>query len=189
ATRLEGERHFVKALELLDRLSSRERLWIGAMAEDSRGNRRQAVDAYRSYLAQYPDDARAWFRVGWTQMAGLSQPEPAIDAFRRSLALNSSDPSARINLATCFRGLGRDQEAVQEYEKGFAIDPQLVTGEFVNNEYGFTLVRVGEIDKAAGIFAKMIATPGKKARGLRSLALLEMYRGRYDAALARLREA
>src|SRR5262249_47248495 len=37
-------------------------------------------------------------------------------------------------------------------------------------------------------FEKMIAA-GRKARGLRSLALLDMYRGRYDSAMARLREA
>ena len=41
--RQEGEAHFVKALGLLDRLSHRERLWISALAEDSRGNRDAAV--------------------------------------------------------------------------------------------------------------------------------------------------
>jgi tetratricopeptide (TPR) repeat protein len=35
----------------------------------------------------------------------------------------------------------------------------------------------------------MAADRDKKARGLRSLALLEMYRGRYDKAIAHLREA
>jgi tetratricopeptide (TPR) repeat protein len=189
ASRAEGEQHFVKALGLLDRLSARERLWISAMAEDSRGNRRQAVDAYKSYLAQYPDDPRGWFRVGWTQMAGLGQPDAAIEAFKRSLALSPSDAAAHVNLATCYSGLGRRREAVAEYEKAFALDPQLVTADFVNSEYGFTLVQLGEVDKAAEVFAKMIAATGKKARGLRSLALLEMYRGRYATALPRLREA
>jgi eukaryotic-like serine/threonine-protein kinase len=188
SARVEGERHFVKALGLLDRLSARERLWIRASAEDSRGNRRQAVDAFRSYLAQYPDDARAWFRLGWTQMAGLGEPEAAIESFKRSLALNPSDPSTRVNLATCYMGLRRYREGVDEYERAFAVDPELLTGEFVNSEYGFTLVQLGQIDKASETFAKMVAA-GNKARGLRSLALLDMYRGRYAAALPRLREA
>jgi tetratricopeptide (TPR) repeat protein len=188
ASRVEGEQHLVKALSLLDRLSARERLWISALVEDSRGNRRQAVEGYKSYLAQYPDDARAWFRMGWTQMAALGEPAAAIDAFKRSLALNPSDASARVNLATCYNGLRRYAEAITEYESAFAVDPALLTGEFVNSEYGFALVRTGQADKAGEVFEKMIAA-GRKARGLRSLALLDMYRGQYDAAIVRLREA
>jgi tetratricopeptide (TPR) repeat protein/predicted Ser/Thr protein kinase len=189
ASRVAGEEHFVKALGLLDRLSTRERLWISAIAEDSRGNRRQAVDAYMSYLAQYPDDGRGWFRVGWTQMAGLGQLEPAIDAFKRTLALNASDAGAHVNLATCYKGLDRNREAVEEYQKAFALEPQLLVGDFVNHEYGFTLIDLGELDRAAEIFGKMTAERDNRARGLRSLALLEMYRGRYEKALVHLREA
>jgi eukaryotic-like serine/threonine-protein kinase len=188
STRAAGEEQFQKALALLDRLTVRERMWIRASAEDSRGNRRAAADAYRSYLAEYPDDSRAWFRMGWTEMAGLGEIGPAIDAFKHSLALNPADASAYINLATCLAGTGRYREAVEQYDKGFALDPALMTADFVNNEYGFTLVRLGEIDKAAGVFNGMIATD-RRARGLRSMAVLEMYRGRYDAALPRLREA
>ena len=81
--RQQGEAHFVKALSLLDRLSHRERLWISALAEDSRGNRDAAVSAYRTYLAAYPDDQVAWFRVGWTYLAGVRQPELAVEAFNR----------------------------------------------------------------------------------------------------------
>ena len=82
--RLEGEARFVKALSLLDRLSHRERLWITALAEDSRGNRESAISAYRTYLADYPDDQAAWFRLGWTNLAGVRQFEPAVEAFKRS---------------------------------------------------------------------------------------------------------
>ena len=122
-------------------------------------------------------------------MAGLGQLEPATDAFKRALALNPSDAGAHVNLASCYGGLGRDREAVEEYQKAFALEPQLFFGDFVNHEYGFTLVELGELDKAAEVFGRMIAERDKKSRGLRSLALLEMYRGRYDKALAYLREA
>ena len=49
------------ALGLADRLTVRERLWIQASVEDSRGNRQQAVNAFNVYLAQYPDDVRRCF--------------------------------------------------------------------------------------------------------------------------------
>jgi tetratricopeptide (TPR) repeat protein/predicted Ser/Thr protein kinase len=191
ATRERGEDHFVKALALLDRLTPRERLWIQASADDSRGNRPVAVQGYRAYLAQYPDDAGAWFRLGWTLMAGLRQFEPAIEAFERAVALRPTDANSLVNIATCYSGLDRYPEAIAAYRKAFASDPSLLTGIFVNHEYGFTLVDNGDLDGAAAAFATMRAHRdlGKQARGFRSQAFLDMYRGRYELAISGLRQA
>ncbi len=123
--RQEGEAHFVKALGLLDRLSHRERLWITALAEDSRGNRESAVSSYRTYLAEYPDDQIAWFRLGWTYLAGVHQPESAVEAFERAIALNPSNASAYVNLATSYSALRNDQEAVKHYQQAFDLSPAL----------------------------------------------------------------
>jgi serine/threonine protein kinase/tetratricopeptide (TPR) repeat protein len=192
AQRVLGEEHFVKALSLVDRLTPREQLWITALAEDARGNRERAVDAYRSYLDRYQDDARAWFRMGWTLMAGLDRDKEAEDAFRRVIAINSNDASAYVNLATTLSGQQRYQEAREAYQKSFALYPGMLTETFVNHEYGFTLVRAGDIDGAADAFRKMktvIEPRGHKPRGHRSLALLEMYRGRYSSAIEELRQS
>ena len=59
------------------------------------------MDGYRTYLAQYPDDARAWFRMGWAYMAGLGQYEHAVEAFNKVIAINPKDAAAHVNLATC----------------------------------------------------------------------------------------
>jgi tetratricopeptide (TPR) repeat protein len=186
-----GEEHFVRALSLLDRLSTREQLWIRAMADDSRGNRELAVEHYKTYLAQFPDDRAAWFRLGWTYMATLSQPELASEAFRRALAIDPTDAASQVNLATSYRGLNRYREAVDAYQKAFQLRPDFLTGIYINHEYGFTLVQLGELDAAAGVFTKMTQLTDRSlaARGHRSLGLLEMYRGRYAAAISQLREA
>jgi eukaryotic-like serine/threonine-protein kinase len=187
----EGETHFQRALSLLERLTMRERLWIHALADDTRGDREQAVAHYYAYLALYPSDTTAWFRVGWAQMAALGQFEPAAEAFSRVLSIDPAHASAMVNLATCYRGLGREQEAITAYEEAFRARPALLTGLFVNHEYGFTLVRLGRLEKAEGAFRTMMdqKDPALKARGRRSLALLQMYRGRYAAAASEFREA
>lgn len=187
----QGEEHFIKALSLLDRLTLREKLWIRAVVEDWRGNREQAVEYYKTYLAQYPDDGAGWFRLGWTYMAALDQDEKAIEAFRRVLEINSSDVGAYINLATCYKGLRQDEKAIEYYHKAFELRPSEITGQFVNHEYGFTLVRMGNIQKAAETFQKMISEDQnwKKARGRRSMAILDMYQGKYSEAIANLKEA
>jgi predicted Zn-dependent protease len=66
-----------------------------------------------------------------------------------------------------------------------------MTGLFVNHEYGFALVRMGNLSTAAETFQKMISEDqdSKKARGYRSLGLLDMYEGKYSAAFANFKEA
>lgn len=61
----------------------------------------------------------------------------------------------------------------------------------MNHEYGFVLVRLGDLEGAAAHFSLMLAekSTSAQARGRRSLALLEMYRGRYGAAIDQLRQA
>lgn len=189
--RVDGDVHFERALSLLDRLTTREQLWIRALAEDTRGRREAAVEHYKVYLAQYPDDAPAWFRLGWTYMAALQQPEQGAEAFRRVLDIDPNDAPAQVNLATCYAGLGRHRDAVAAYEQAFALRPEYLTGQYINHEYGFTLVHLGEIEKAEGAFRAMASStdPALQARGLRSQALLDMYRGRYRAAAEGLRGA
>jgi tetratricopeptide (TPR) repeat protein len=191
AMRVRGEEHLVKALGLLDRLTPRERLWIQATADDARSNRPLAAQGYRAYLAQYPDDAAAWFRLGWTHMAGLSEYAPAIEAFERAVALRPTDSSSLVNIGSCYSGLRKYAEAIDAYHKAFAVEPALIFEPFINHEYGFTLVGHGDQDAAIAVFDKMKAQPEpfKKARAHRSRAFLEMYRGRYDAAISELRQA
>jgi serine/threonine protein kinase/tetratricopeptide (TPR) repeat protein len=190
-TRLEAEQHIVTALALLDRLSPRERLWIQAMADDSRGERRKAADDYRAYLAQYPDDGRGWYRLGWNYMAGLREYDRAVEAFNRTIALNPRDANAHINLATSYTGMRQYERAAETYAKAFALNSDALFGEFVNHEYGFTLVHLGRLEAAAVVFNRMKAQTNstRRARGFRSMAMLDMYRGHYEPAIAGLREA
>ena len=77
------------------------------------------------------------------------------------------------------------------YQKAFSLNPDSATGLFVNNEYGFLLVIMGKIQEARQTFENMIAQPdnAKKAKGYRSLGLLQMYQGKYSAAQDSLKEA
>lgn len=191
ATRLQGEAHLQKALALLDRLSFRERLLITALAEDSRGHREAAATAYQAYLTAYPDDRNVWFRLAWTQMATLRRYEQAVEAFNRVIAIDPFHSAALINLATSLQGLRKDQEAMEAYERAFALRPDEMFGVFVNHEYGFTLVRLGRMDRAAEVFRNMQhdASPEKRARGWRSQGLLQTFQGRYKAGAESFRQA
>jgi tetratricopeptide (TPR) repeat protein/predicted Ser/Thr protein kinase len=185
-----ADEHFRKALSHLDRLTTRERLWIEAVVEDSRGKREQAIEKYRTFLAQYPDDRVAWFRLGYAYMI-TKRLDLAIEAFRKVLEINPEHSAAEVNIATCLNGLGRYEEAVARYRRAFELNPRAITGTFVNHEYGVLLQRMGDLDQAAEVFEKMLSAEQRKtkAKGHRSLALLDMYLGRYSAAIEHFREA
>jgi tetratricopeptide (TPR) repeat protein len=114
-----------------------------------------------------------------------------VEAFNKVIAINPKDAAAHVNLATCYRGQRKCEQAVETYRKAFELDPGMLTGQFVNHEYGSTLIHLGRPDDAAAVFMKMRAQPDatSRARSYRSMAFLEMYRGRYDAALKELRQA
>lgn len=81
---------------------------------------------------------------------------------------------------------------MRSYEKAFTLNPSLILGVFINHEYGFALVEAGKVAEAEAVFDRMTKEadpPSLRARGFRSHALLEMYRGRYAAAIGRLRHA
>lgn len=188
--RVNGEAHFTKAMSLLDRLTERETLWIRALVEDWRGNRAQGIAGYKVFLSQYPDNADAWFRLGYAYLLSARREE-CIEAYRRMLEIDPSSASAYLNTATCYKGLGRYPEAIANYENAFGLRPADVTGTYVNHEYGFTLVALGQTRKAAEVFAKMFTTNDAllKSLGRRSQGLLDMYLGKYRSAAAQLREA
>jgi len=190
ADREKGEEHFQKALSLLDRLTAREKLWIQAIVEDWRGNRELGIENYKAYVAQYPDDSSAWFRLGYAYLL-TKRFELGIEAFQKVVKLDSSSASAFINLASCNKGLEKDDEALAHYEKAFALRPDYATDVFVNNEYGFLLVKMGRIEEAERTFEKTLQQENlsQKEKGRRSLALLNIYFGKFMKAQEHLEEA
>ena len=187
--RPKGEQHFQQALKLLDRLTLREQLWIRALVEDWRGDRDGAISRYEAFVAQYPDFFDGWFRLGWTRMI-TGRSEAAIEAFRKALEIDPKSWAAYTNLATSYSFLGKNNDSKANYQKAFALNPDAIYGIFVNHEYGFVLVEMGDQARAEETFRLMLSRDdARKAKGHRSLALWSMYRGRYADAIPHLKEA
>jgi len=184
-----GEAQFTKALSVLERLTDRERSYIRAQAAGWRGDRAEATSILKTLLLQYPDDRRAWFNLGYNYLR-WGRCRDALDAYTKLLAIDSLDPDTYVNIATCHNQLGEYAQALAGYQKAFGLRPDLITWENINHEFGGMYVVTGRFDDARGTFEKMlVGTANQQARGHRSLALLEMFRGRYGAAIPHLREA
>src|SRR5207244_3551411 len=101
---------FNRALALLDRLTDRERLQVRARIEGWRGNREGAIALRTAMLAEYPDDPRMWGEIGYEYMR-LGRHSQAVEAYQRQLAIDSSNATDFINLATAYKGLGAHEQA------------------------------------------------------------------------------
>ncbi len=185
---LKGKQHYEKALKLEDRITDRERLSLQAFYQDSMGHVDEAVRNYRLYLNAYPDDTHVRFELG-TCLMHNDRYEEAIEEFKSVLQADPTHARAWIDLATSCQSLNRLTEALADYAKAFELEPTWVTLGNLNHEYGFTLAASGNISKAREVFALGLAKPDMEDRALRSLALLDMYEGKYRDANPRLRRA
>jgi len=185
-----GEEHFTKALNLLDRLTEKEKLLIEARIERYRGNYEEAIVKYGILLRKYPNASDEWFSLGYSYFM-LNRYEEAIDAFKKMLEIYpEGDANAYINIASCYGSLKKYQQAIDNYLKAFELNPTLLTGFNLNNEFGFMYVEIGEIEKAREVFEKMMSGNDEhKAKGLRSQALLSMYQGKFSDAITRIHES
>jgi serine/threonine-protein kinase len=187
--RVKGDEHFDKALSLTDRVTERERLLIEANAASWRGRREDAANTYQVYLAQYPDDASAWYSLGYSLML-VNRSTEALAAFARVLELDPSRAGAHINVATIHARERRHADAVPHYLRAFELEPYRRMDPNVNHEFGFNYVALGELGEAEEAFTEMLSgSPMQRAQGSRSLGLLRMFAGRYAEAIPYMRQA
>ena len=184
-----GDRHFDRALALLDRLTAREQLGIRATIESYRGSRERAIELRRAILAEYPNDPVTWGAIGYDYLQ-LDRPREALDAYRRQLARDSGEASYYVNLALVHKQLGDHDAARRSYERAFALQPALLRVNNLNHEYGILLVITGQAAEARAVYDSIRHGGAlQRAHAERSLGLLAMYEGRHEAAITHFREA
>jgi eukaryotic-like serine/threonine-protein kinase len=182
-----GRVEYEKALSLTSRTTDREGLRIHAHFEDSQGHVDEAVVLYKTYLGRYPDDWDTHLSYARVLRLHNRQPE-AIEQYKQVLRIAPDDAKAYIELATAYKSLGQFQKALDAYAQAFRFEPEVQTLGQINREYGFTLVAMGEDDKAMQAFTTLLARPETQTEGLRSLALLDLYHGRFGSARQRLEQ-
>jgi serine/threonine-protein kinase len=187
--RADGDMYFDRALAVAERLTDRERALIQIQAAGSRGSRLEAMRLLRALLTQYPDDQRAWTQLGYEAFRSGSLRE-ALAAYETAARIRPLRASDWTNVASTYSVLGVNDSALVAYGRAFALDPDLETWAYNNNQYGKALVFAGRFEAARATFEKMLSRSAvDRVRGLRSLAYLDFYRGNYQAGIAHMSEA
>jgi tetratricopeptide (TPR) repeat protein/serine/threonine protein kinase len=123
---------FEKACKL-NPTDAEERVNLG-MALEAAGDLGAAIDAYRLAVRLDPKLFRAQGNLGRALFhRGMVTPDSirespdlgaSVDALRRALDLNASDPYANILLGDALRAMGKYHEAVPFYRRGCELEPE-----------------------------------------------------------------
>ncbi len=183
-----GRKEYETALALPSRLTERERMLIEAHEAVDLDHVEAADRLCRSYLAAYPEDW-SMLRDYAALLRRHGHQAEAIEQHKRILAIAPDDAHTWIEMATAYVGLENFSAAVQSYSRAFQVEPNWLTAGNINREYGMALVGDGEEQKAVSVFSDLLEKPARRADGLRSLAFLDLYHGRYSAAQTHLQEA
>ena len=183
-----GQQEYEKALAFSDRVTDRERMIISTSFANDMDHVNEAATLYQAYLKQYPDD---WSMLKdyahLLRMHGRAQE--TIQQYQEILRVAPDDASTYLEMATAYSDLHDFPNALRAYSQAFHLEPELLTAGNTNREYGAALVDDGQTKKAEQVFSALLTKPETRENGLRSLALLDLYHGRYARAQHQFEEA
>jgi tetratricopeptide (TPR) repeat protein len=184
----QGRKEYEKALSLTSRTTDRERMLIETHYAADRNHLAEAATLFIAYLNRYPEDAVSRFDYA-NLLRNNGRYAEAIEQYNQVLRTAPDFAHAYIGIAVASKTTGNYPAALQAYAKAFEIEPQWLTTGNNNREYGFTLVANGEDQKAEQVFSAMLSNPRTRESGLRSLAFLDLYHGRYANAQHKLEQS
>lgn len=184
-----GDSSLDRALYFWSRLSEREQLALRIRVARFRGPEAEQARLAEIMARRYPS-RDTWYSLGATLLQ-QRQCKRAMPALRQALAFDSTFANAYIELATCDQVLGDYADAALQYLRAQRFDSTILVRGTLNFEWGHALLRARGVAAAESAYRLMAhrPTPLDRAYGARSLAYLNMYRGRYRAAIAELDSA
>jgi protein O-GlcNAc transferase len=164
-----------------------ERAFRAALARQVKDDLPGAIAAYRSYLADFPRDARAWTNLA-IALKRMGDIQGAVDSCRKALEIDPDKADAWNNLGICLMALGRPEEAARSYRRALAIEPRF--GECLSN-LGLALASEGDEAAAVEAFRSALDAKPNHTEALvqviyHSLQICAW--SRLDGYIARLRE-
>jgi eukaryotic-like serine/threonine-protein kinase len=110
----------LKAYELRDRVSERERFYVSwSYFDDVTGEVEKNIETLELWKRTYPNDWRAYNRLS-VKYNQIGQSENAIEEARAAIRLNPNAVGPRSNLASAFVKLNRFDEAKQVIQEALA---------------------------------------------------------------------
>lgn len=172
-----------------DRLTERERYQAQAMyhlgvTEDHD----EAIQAYRSVLAEDPDDGVALNNLALLLMMRREHAE-AEKLLRRAVEGPGESYTAYTNLVETLTALGRRDEAARTLERFRERYPEAPSVGVAAAGFAFWIGDYEAADSIAGVLEREATSPRLRFLAVRDRAVADVVRGRMEAARAHLGDA
>jgi tetratricopeptide (TPR) repeat protein len=135
----------------------------------------QRIEMNQKLVAKDPKLVGVWIQLG-NDYFDTRQPQKAIDAYGRALAINPNNPDVLTDQGVMYRDLGRFDEAIANFEKANKIDPG-----HVQSAYNLGVVWANDKHdgaKASAAFNKVISiAPTSPQAGEARRALADIAKG------------
>jgi len=177
----EAEKYYERTLELLDRMSERERYrTLGTYYGAYLGNLPQAIDAYRTLVSAYPADAVGWNNLSIAYLLSLNVPDAA-EAAHRALDLEPRSVQTRMFYSQCLMYAADFENAVAEAQRVIEENPSY---EYAYLPLALSTLAFGDVEGARSVYEQLAGlSPEGYSMAMMGKADLEMYLGRLPQAL------
>jgi tetratricopeptide (TPR) repeat protein len=141
-----------RAAELADSVSPGEAHMIRAAEANTNGRPEIARQHLEALAAAFPDDERVHFMVGMFHF-GRTEWQPAIEAYRRALAINPDFPSPYNYLGYALRNLGDFKGATEAFKRYTELIPDEPNP---YDSYAELLMKMGKFQDSIGQYEKAL---------------------------------
>jgi tetratricopeptide (TPR) repeat protein len=150
-----------------------------------KGKYEAALDYFRQATEANPDDPHAWSGLGSCYI-GLNQPDHAIEALNRSIAVAPEDAAGHLMLAMYYKELGQFGRQIESLSQILRIDPENMGAHMdMADAYG----RLGQTAKQIETYRQILKLKPDHVPTLQRMGRALGRVGRYKEALEALHRA
>ncbi|MEW6126672.1 MAG: tetratricopeptide repeat protein [Acidobacteriota bacterium] len=115
--------YFAKALELGERLSDKERLFIAAWSANANYDTEQAIKTYQELLEKYPLEVEAYQRLSWLLLAQENYEE-TLAVLKQGVIIDPEAKDLYNAMGETYQMQGKNDEAQAAFERYIQLAPQ-----------------------------------------------------------------
>jgi tetratricopeptide (TPR) repeat protein len=173
---------------LTSRTTEQEQELISIKYATSQKRIDDALRLYQEYFKRYPDDLAANFSYAY-MLRTSDHPQEAFELYTKLQAKTPNDPTVYAEMALACRQLNRLPEAIAYYQRAFTLDPKIRFTGNISREYALALVENNQPERARMELESNLSHPEAREPAEVSLAMLDLYVGRYHDAQKHLEYA
>ena len=180
-------RKFLEKAVSLDPTFAVAHLYLGKVAGTLYDSKAQteAYEMAKKYSEKATEKERLYIEAGYASVIERS-PEKRLRMLLELAKKYPQEKQFHSELGLVYQGRDKIPEAIQEYEKAIALDPNFG---FAINQAGYAYADLGDFDQAVQYFERYAAINPGQANPIDSIAELYFRQGKFDQAKSKYHEA